>query len=216
MGTSRLPIFQERFKELRGKMTQGQFAEKLGISRPTVGLYESGARIPDAEVLRDIADKCQVSSDYLLGLTNEKTVDLNIQKVCELTGLREDAVEELVLNNSRELPGIRIIDVINFLATDFSFNDDTLCALDRALIMTTAIPENNETVQEAKRYLTESGYTCLAHYEARAFLLDAVANDMRDAFDRMLNEKQKEIANKLQKKRGRRNKEAGDGEHQED
>lgn len=68
MTTSRLPIFQERFKALRGNMTQGQFAEKLGISRPTVGLYESGARIPDAEVLRNIAEKCNVTSDWLLGI----------------------------------------------------------------------------------------------------------------------------------------------------
>ena len=92
MGTSRLPIFQERFKELRGKMTQSQFAEKLGISRPTVGLYESGARIPDAEVLRDIADKCQVSSDYLLGLSEVQSGDPNFQVACKYTGLTEEAV----------------------------------------------------------------------------------------------------------------------------
>lgn len=67
MKKSRLPIFAKRVKELRGEMTQGQFAEKLGISRPTVGLYESGARIPDAEVLRDIVEKCNVSADWLLG-----------------------------------------------------------------------------------------------------------------------------------------------------
>lgn len=92
MGTSRLPEFQERFKELRGEMTQGQFAEKLGISRPTVGLYESGARIPDAEVLRDIAEKCNVSADYLLGLTDLQSIDPDYRAACKYTGLTEQAV----------------------------------------------------------------------------------------------------------------------------
>lgn len=68
--TLRLPIFRERFVKLRGdlSMSQAQFAEYLGISRPTVGLYESGERIPDAKTLQNIALKCGVSADYLLGI----------------------------------------------------------------------------------------------------------------------------------------------------
>ncbi len=92
MATSRLPIFQERFKALRGDMTQGQFAEKLGISRPTVGLYESGARIPDAEVLRDIATRCDVSADWLLGLSEMRSPDKSLDAV---TGLSDRAIENL-------------------------------------------------------------------------------------------------------------------------
>ena len=95
MGTSRLPIFQERFKDLRGEMTQGQFAEKLGISRPTVGLYESGARIPDAEILRDIAEKCGVSADYLIGLAEDPTNDAELSAVLDYTGLSTEAVSAL-------------------------------------------------------------------------------------------------------------------------
>lgn len=92
MGTSRIPVFQERFKELRGDITQGQFAEKLGISRPTVSLYESGARIPDAEVLRTISEKCGVSADYLLGLTEVQTAEPDFRTACQYTGLSEEAV----------------------------------------------------------------------------------------------------------------------------
>ncbi len=108
MGTSRLPIFQKRFKALRGEMTQGQFAEKLGISRPTVGLYESGARIPDAEVLRDIADKCGVSADYLIGLTDVKAIDSDIRAVCDYTGMTAEATEAIRV--MKKIYGLDIMD----------------------------------------------------------------------------------------------------------
>lgn len=95
MEQRRFPVFAERFSKLRGEMTQDEFAKYLGISRPTVGFYENGTRLPDALVLRQIAEKCNVSADYLLGLTDEKTIDANIRQVCNYTGLNEDSVNYL-------------------------------------------------------------------------------------------------------------------------
>lgn len=99
----RMPVFADRFIELRGKRTQDEFAKFLGISRPTVGFYESGQRIPDAVVLRQIAEKCNVSTDYLLGLTDEKTPDQSIQAICKKTGLTEKAVTQIILAKESEL-----------------------------------------------------------------------------------------------------------------
>ena len=61
--------FQNVFKELRISrgMTQIETAEKLGISRSTIGMYETGAREPDFETLEKIADFFHVNVDYLLG-----------------------------------------------------------------------------------------------------------------------------------------------------
>ncbi len=95
MATSRVPTFQTRFRELRGAMTQSEFAEKLGISRPTVGLYESGARIPDAEVLGIIARKCGVSADYLLGLTDIPSNDPDMKMIGDYTGLNQKTLERI-------------------------------------------------------------------------------------------------------------------------
>lgn len=67
---NRLPIFTKRFRELQGKRTNTEFADFLGISRQTVGFYCNGDRIPDAVVLRQIAERCKVSSDWLLGMTD--------------------------------------------------------------------------------------------------------------------------------------------------
>lgn len=64
-----------RIGELRTDhdMTQIEFAEFLGISRQSIGFYESGKRVPDASTIRQICEKCDVSADWLLGLPGEKT-----------------------------------------------------------------------------------------------------------------------------------------------
>lgn len=56
-------------------MSQDTFADFLGMSRPTVGFYENGDHLPDALTLSQIAKKCNVSADYLLGLSDAKTKD---------------------------------------------------------------------------------------------------------------------------------------------
>lgn len=68
--------FQNIFKRLRSAsgLTQAEIAEKLGISRSTIGMYETGAREPDFETLEKIADFFNVDTDYLLGRTDKTTV----------------------------------------------------------------------------------------------------------------------------------------------
>lgn len=48
--------FQNVFKQLRlsSGLTQVEMAEKLGISRSTIGMYETGAREPDFDILEKI------------------------------------------------------------------------------------------------------------------------------------------------------------------
>lgn len=68
--------FQNIFKRLRisSGLTQVEMAEKLGISRSTIGMYETGAREPDFETLEAIADFFNVDTDYLLGRTEKTTI----------------------------------------------------------------------------------------------------------------------------------------------
>ena len=87
----RFPIFRERFRELQGDMSNTEFAEFLGISRQTVGFYCNGERIPDALGLKSIAEKCSVSADWLLGMSNTKSMETNLKAVCHCTGLSENA-----------------------------------------------------------------------------------------------------------------------------
>lgn len=61
-----------RLKELRSikKMTQKEFSAFLGIPQPSVSAYENSKNSPTIEVLIDIANKCNVSLDWLSGRTN--------------------------------------------------------------------------------------------------------------------------------------------------
>lgn len=74
--------FKTRFKELRiaSGMTQGDLAEKLRTSRSRIGMYETGKREPDHEMLEAIADLFNVDLDYLLGRSS-KTTAIPIEKV---------------------------------------------------------------------------------------------------------------------------------------
>lgn len=91
----RFPDFRDAFLELMGDMTLDQFSKKLEMSRATVGFYAAGKRIPDALGLKKIAEKCNVSADWLLGLTNTRSQDIEIKQICEKIGLEEQVIIQL-------------------------------------------------------------------------------------------------------------------------
>lgn len=56
-----------RLKELRKKISQKEFADKIGIHINTYQRYESGERMPPEPVLKRVAELCGETVDYLLG-----------------------------------------------------------------------------------------------------------------------------------------------------
>lgn len=92
---SRLSIFTRRFRELQGERSNKEFSDFLGISRQTVGFYCNGDRIPDALGIKTIAEKCGVSADWLLGLSDTKVLDGELKQVCNYIGLNEKSVQRL-------------------------------------------------------------------------------------------------------------------------
>ena len=67
--------FSERLKDLRKQagLTQVDVAEKLGISQPAYASWERGVKKPTQENLVKIAQILNVSVDYLVGNSEEKT-----------------------------------------------------------------------------------------------------------------------------------------------
>lgn len=61
--------FANVFKDLRVKsgLTQQEMADRLKISRSSIGMYENGEREPSFELLEAIADYFNVDMNYLLG-----------------------------------------------------------------------------------------------------------------------------------------------------
>lgn len=69
-------IFAARTKTLRKErgLSQTELAAKLGISRDSVNLYESASRFPDITALVRYASFFSVTSAYLLGLSENRTI----------------------------------------------------------------------------------------------------------------------------------------------
>ena len=65
--------FPMRLKEARKRKNfkQREMAEHLGMTERSFQQYEGGKRRPDYETLVAIADHLDVTTDYLLGRTDE-------------------------------------------------------------------------------------------------------------------------------------------------
>lgn len=65
-------LFPSQLRELRGGrgISQETLARDLGVSKSTIGLYETGDTLPDAQTLHDLAVYFGVSADWLLGLSD--------------------------------------------------------------------------------------------------------------------------------------------------
>lgn len=68
-------VFSTRLRELRKeyKLPQKHVANSIEVAQPTYALYESGKREPGVETLIKIARFFDVTSDYLLGLSETRT-----------------------------------------------------------------------------------------------------------------------------------------------
>ena len=91
MNDYKYAAFGSRLKMLREQcnIKQGQFADKIGITRQSMSNYESGKHCPDIEVLKKMADFLECSVDYLLGLTEHSTAEKKEEFNESLSGLDE-------------------------------------------------------------------------------------------------------------------------------
>ena len=90
-------IIGERLKACRESTGEKQIdiANLLNAQRQIVSYYETGTRVPNIEDLATLAKHFNTSVDYLLGLSDVKSIDTELMAVCKYTGLSEDAVDTL-------------------------------------------------------------------------------------------------------------------------
>lgn len=79
-------LFPSRLRELRSGrgISQETLAHDLGVSKSTIGLYETGDTLPDAQTLHDLSAYFGVSADWLLGLSDYRD---NVRRGITLEGL---------------------------------------------------------------------------------------------------------------------------------
>ena len=71
-----MAILSERLNELKNSnnFLQKQIAEGAGVPLRTYQRYENGEREPSASIIVSLADFFNVSTDYLLGRTDNPSV----------------------------------------------------------------------------------------------------------------------------------------------
>lgn len=84
----------QKILECSGKR-QKDLAAYLGVPDNTISYFVSGKRTPNIEQIVKIAEYFSVSTDYLLGLSDVETTDINIKAICDYTGLSEEAISTL-------------------------------------------------------------------------------------------------------------------------
>ena len=69
----------DRLKKLRQekRLRQDQVAALVGVTKSTVSTWESDIRQPSYQVLIQLANLYHVSTDYLLGRSHDRIIDLS-------------------------------------------------------------------------------------------------------------------------------------------
>lgn len=98
-----------RIKMLRTKnnMTQKELSSKLGLTPKMVSFYETSQRMPPIDIILKLVTIFDVSSDYLLGLTNINSFEFNnITSMSEMPDGAQILLEtykELIPQNQRSI-----------------------------------------------------------------------------------------------------------------
>ena len=94
--------FSVRLRKLINEtgVTQQEISEKISASRQALNKWVNGETIPDIFSAAEIADFFGVSIDYLMDRGKIKSSDEDIVITCNVTGLSEDAVTELITNKT--------------------------------------------------------------------------------------------------------------------
>lgn len=94
-----LPV-GDKIRALRDerRLSQARLAQKVGIKRATIATYESGNRLPSLSALIELSRALGVTTDYLLGVSQEKGTFLDV------SGLTPKQIDSLdaIIENYRE------------------------------------------------------------------------------------------------------------------
>lgn len=94
-------MIEQRLKELRFQknLTQNDLASILGVAKTTLAAYEQSKNQPSIETITKIANYFNVSTDYLLGLTDVQSPNFEISYISKYLGLTEHSIKELHFYN---------------------------------------------------------------------------------------------------------------------
>lgn len=169
-------------------ITPGELAAHIGVTRQTVSNYCLGQTSPSFQLLCDIADRFNVSTDFLLGRTEVKSPCAETQAIAAATGLTEHTIETLQLFSNR---GERTIlqDLFNEIL-EIAFDAEVIGAYS-GMCLSLSIQNDQDVIGDpVERYLnlaslTENakiqGYAILSGEDAFRFYCAQIGDHIRHA-----------------------------------
>lgn len=139
-------MFGSRLKDLRNerKLTQDDLGKLLNVSGKTIGTWERDSRQPNIESINKLASIFGVTTDYLLGNSDEK----KSQKYYDLSDKEKN---DIAIQAERLMEGIESGHNLNFYGEPATKEQK-----DRILIAVKTAMEMNK--MEAKRKFTPKKY----------------------------------------------------------
>lgn len=139
-------MFGSRLKDLRNerKLTQDDLGKLLNVSGKTIGTWERDSRQPNIESINKLASIFGVTTDYLLGNSDEKSH----KKYYELSDKEKN---DIAIQAERLMEGIESGHNLNFYGEPATKEQK-----DRILIAVKTAMEMNK--MEAKRKFTPKKY----------------------------------------------------------
>ena len=215
-----------RIAEIRCRKGESQEETAIAIDekRENVRNWENGTRALKAETIIKLAQHFNVSTDYLLGLSEVKSTDTNLQSACEYTGLSEAAYNTLY--RLREYC-YGLHELNDFIATHGLYFADELYHIKEYVF--TANCRLDRLTNETKKLSTEEAVNCRPvetlneirelerNLQAELYAFSETWREIPDSFgaDNVLSELQ-ELEFEIQSFLVKKTQEANDGEHQED
>lgn len=153
-------IFAIKIKELRESlnMTQKQFSEHIGIKQQTLSGYERGIMKPPLDIAKNIAEKCNISIDWLCGLSDKKGIKQ------EISNYKDIALRILELLNMDMFP-YRF-----YLKTYEETEDDVPFSMKNEYARTLKLPEEPELLKFFETY--EELYKLLEKKQIKQHVID--------------------------------------------
>lgn len=112
------------------KTLQKELAKQLNVKDNIVSYWCKGDRTPNTTQIIQIANYLNVSTDYLLGVTDVATTDKDLKFVCDYTGLDEKTIDFFVNNKDDcSINKWEVIEFIKFIIGKIILNDDYIFSL---------------------------------------------------------------------------------------
>lgn len=98
-------------RSFRGRINQlydesglpvNKFAERCKVSRQSMQYYLDGERNPDSVRIKKICDGCKVSADWLLAISDVRTLSVDARMAIEYTGLPEGMIERIKVSYNKD------------------------------------------------------------------------------------------------------------------